>query len=227
MKKLFSFLFFLSFALCAKERFFCFAEVYDLDENYTQFYDEVQYSVYYDIDLFYSDNSEYSNSTSSSLVLSDDYGIMPLSSYNTFYATLSEPYLTYLQSYASSRSLNEHYVAFITQDSKYVGTQNRTSTVYNIFISDDLEVSGSTFTGSGTLYRIFASTNYFDQFSVLTDSNFILNAGTALVYTDLTSDYPDIVSSTTTYPALLFYLLLSIVFSVFLLRLVHAKKTRK
>lgn len=127
--------------------------------------------------------------------------------YNAYTSTIPEPYLSYIQGYISSMSPDAHYVAYVTQESTYVSGSTRYATVYNLAIGD-LVYDGQ-FTGDVDLYKIYNNTKYFDQFAYLHDSNFVLNPGSNLVYTDLTnSPYPDI--SIDRYDKYLFYAIVAI-----------------
>lgn len=110
--------------------------------------------------------------------------------YNAYTSTIPEPYLTYIRGYISSISPDSHYVAYVTQESRYVSGNTRYVTVYNIAVGH-LVYDGQ-FSGDVELYKIYSNSTYFPQFSNLHDSNFVLNPGTNLVYTDLNSPYPDI-----------------------------------
>ena len=118
--------------------------------------------------------------------------IMPLAEYNTYTATISEPYLSYVRSYIANLLPSEHYVAYVTQETKYISGQNRTSTVYNIAIGTDLVYTGVSFEGQVTIYKIYQSTNWFNQFVTVIDNNFVLYTNDNLVFTDIISPYPDI-----------------------------------
>lgn len=117
---------------------------------------------------------------------------VPVADYDAFTAVIPQPYLEYIQSYISDLSPSECYVAYVSQESKYVSGSTRTATVYNIAVGEDLIYTGNSFEGSVTVYKIYTNTNYFNQFSTVTDSNFSLNPGTDLVYTNIDSPYPDI-----------------------------------
>lgn len=140
-------------------------------------------------------------------VLLETYGTDLYSYYDTFTSTIPEPYLTYIQGYISSISPESHYVAYVTQESRYVSGNTRYATVYNIAIGD-LVYSGN-FSGDVEVYKIYTNTNYFPQFVNLHDSNFVLNPGTNLVYTDLSSPYPDI--SPDKHVTYIFYLIVAFV----------------
>ena len=81
-------------------------------------------------------------------------------------------------------------MAYVTEESRYVSGNTRYVTVYNIAVGH-LAYDGQ-FSGDVELYKIYSNSTYFPQFSNLHDSNFVLNPGTNLVYTDLSSPYPDI-----------------------------------
>lgn len=110
--------------------------------------------------------------------------------YNSYTSTIPEPYLSYIQGYISSISPDSNYVAYVTQESRYVSGNIKYVTVYNIAIGD-LLFNGQ-FSGDVDIYKIYTNTSYFPQFASLHDSNFVLYPGTNLVYTDLSSPYPDI-----------------------------------
>lgn len=110
--------------------------------------------------------------------------------YDTYTSTIPEPYLTYIQGYISSISPENHYVAYVTQESRYVSGTIRYATVYNIAIGN-LSYNGQ-FSGDVEIYKIYSNTTYFSQFANFHDNNFVLNPGANLVYTDLSSPYPDI-----------------------------------
>lgn len=143
--------------------------------------------------------------------------------YNSYTSTIPEPYLSYIQGYVSAISPLEHYVAYVTQESRYVSGSTRYVTVYNIAVGN-LVYDGQ-FSGDVEVYKIYTNTTYFDQFSYLHDNNFILNPGSNLVYTDLTnSPYPDI--ATDRYDKYLFYAIVAIlIFSTITLfwRYIHVR----
>lgn len=140
-------------------------------------------------------------------VLPDTYDIDLYSYNNAYTSVIPEPYLSYLQGYISSISPGSHYVAYVSQESKYVSGSTRYATVYNIAIGN-LIYDGQ-FSGDVDLYKIYNNTSYFPQFSHLRDSNFVLNPGTNLVYTDLSSPYPDI--SPDRHVEYIFYLIVAFV----------------
>lgn len=135
------------------------------------------------------------------------YDIDLYANYNAYTSIIPEPYLTYIQGYISSISPNSHYVAYVTQESRYVSGNTRYVTVYNIAVGN-LVYDGQ-FSGDVNLYKIYNNTSYYPQFASLHDSNFVLNPGTNLVYTDLSSPYPDI--SPDRHVEYIFYLIVAFV----------------
>lgn len=189
--------------LLAKEQQICVrAEEINLDDYYLYSQSDDEYSnssnsseSQFDLLDDYEDDL-ISISTSSALMLLENYGISLLSTYTPYTGNIGEPYLTYLQSYASSRPVTDSYVAYVTQESVFSGGQTRTSTVYNIAIGD-IKYIGSSFTGSVTIYKIYQTTTYFPHFATVSDSSFVLNVGTGLVYASksLGSPYPDFIAT--------------------------------
>lgn len=116
----------------------------------------------------------------------------PYASYDAYSSVLPEPYLSYFRAYIDCMSPRDHYVIYVSQESKFVSGITRTTTVYNIAISSDLVYTGNSFEGSVVLYKIYSNSTYFSQFVTLVDNNFVLYPGTDLVYTDLSSPYPDL-----------------------------------
>lgn len=135
--------------------------------------------------------------------------IMPLSEYDTYTYTIPEPYLSYVRAFISGLEPTQHYVAYVTQESKFVSGHTRTVTVYNVAIGYDLVYTGVSFEGSVTIYKIYTNTNYFNQFVTVTDNNFVLYVNDDLVFSDIMSPYPDI--SDVKYDKYIFYLLVAIV----------------
>lgn len=116
----------------------------------------------------------------------------PQADYPAYVGLIPEQYRTYLLGYADSRGAMEHYVMYITQESRFVSGATRTVTVYNVAIGTDLTYDGNSFSGSVTIYKIYSNTNYFNQFVTVIDTNFNLYPGTDIVATDVDSPYPDI-----------------------------------
>lgn len=107
------------------------------------------------------------------------------STYNTYSGVIPEPYLTYFSS-LYSKEVFSNYVSFVTQET----SGSYTSTVYNMFISDDLIYNGSSFSGSGTLYKYYTSSR-FPTYTYAQDSSFVLVPHSGAVFSSLPSPYPD------------------------------------
>lgn len=155
-------------------------------------------------DLYVLDDNVSRETFESDVVSGSAIDIMPFSVYNTYQATIPEPYLTYMQSFVSGLTPVQDYVVFVTHENKYISGSNRTSTVYNIAVGD-ISYNGN-FSGDVDIYKIYAQSSYFDQFLTLHDSNFELHPNSALVFTNLTSPYPDL-GRQFSYQIYIFYLL--------------------
>lgn len=141
-------------------------------------------------DLYVLDDNVSHETFESDVVSGSAIDVMPFSIYNTYQATLPEPYLTYMKNYVSGLTPVQDYVVFVTQEYKYVSGSNRTSTVYNIAVGD-ISYNGN-FSGDVDIHKIYAQPTYFNQFLTLHDSNFELHPNSALVFTNLSSPYPDL-----------------------------------
>lgn len=109
------------------------------------------------------------------------------SSYDSYTGVIPQPYLDYLRD-IRLQYLERDYVAFVTQETKYVNHNTYRSTVYNIFISDSLSYNGSFYSGSGILYKYYGSpNNYFPTYTALQDSSFSFSAGTGAHWSSLPS----------------------------------------
>lgn len=115
------------------------------------------------------------------------------SSFGTSYGIIPEPYLTYFSSiFAMPEHFFSDYVAFVTQE--FSGSYS--STVYNFFISPDLSFSGSSFSGSGTLYKYYSSSR-FPTYVVDLEPSFFLRLGSGAIFTSLSgTPYPDFTATT-------------------------------
>lgn len=132
-------------------------------------------------------NSDDFDGTSFDDIVSTLEDISLYSSYSAYSGVIPEPYLTYFSSlYANPEYVFSDYVAFVTHES----SGSYTSTVYNMFISDDLVYNGGSFSGSGTLYKYYTSSR-FPTFVHSEDSSFYLSVGSGAVFTSLPSAYPD------------------------------------
>lgn len=114
------------------------------------------------------------------------------SSYNSHTGVIPQPYLDYLID-IRLQYLQRDYVAFVTQETKHVNNNTYRSTVYNIFISSSLTYNGSSYSGSGILYKYYGSSNsYFPTYTALQDSSFSVSVGTGAHWSSLsTSTAPD------------------------------------
>lgn len=116
--------------------------------------------------------------------LSEDYGIMPLSDYDTYYGSISSTYLEYMRGYLYKLAPGEHYVASRVGQYEYV-----------FAYGESLVYSGSSFSGSDITTVIF-NTQSQGSFSSSVESSFTLYPGSYLVYTDLSgSPYPSLSTS--------------------------------
>lgn len=106
-------------------------------------------------------------------------------SYNTYSGVIPEPYLTYFSALYAKESFSD-YVSFVTQET----SGSYTSTVYNMFISQDLVYNGSSFSGSGTLYKYYTNSR-FPTYTYSQDSAFTLVPSSGAVFSSLSSPYPD------------------------------------
>lgn len=133
---------------------------------------------YLDDDVFY-------DSLSSMVSSLEDISLY--SSYGSYFGVIPEPYLTYFSDlFASPEHFFSDYVAFVSQE--HSGSYS--STVYNMFISDNLSYNGSSFSGSGTMYKYYTSSR-FPCFTYSQDSSFSFSPGSGAVFTSLSSPYPD------------------------------------
>lgn len=139
--------------------------------------------------------------------------IVPYANYNTYKATIPEPYLSYMEYYAAGLPIYEDYVIFTTQESVMQGDRVRTSTVYN-FAHGDIDYNGN-FIGNVEIDKIYASTNWFDQFVTINDSNFTLYPGGGLVFTNIPdTPYPDMAAQSKFQKYVVFLLVFFLLLSV-------------
>lgn len=115
------------------------------------------------------------------------------SSFNTYPGVIPEPYITYFSSiFLMPEYFFSDYVAFVTQE--FSGSYS--STVYNFFVSPNLSFSGSSFSGSGTLYKYYSSSR-FPTYVVDLEPSFSLRLGSGAVFTSLSgTPYPDFTATT-------------------------------
>ena len=112
----------------------------------------------------------------------DFYIPAPLSSYDSYYGSISGTYLEYMRGYLSKLSPTEHYIAARVSQYDYI-----------FAYGEDLTWTGSGFSGAVKVAKW--NTYNYGTFSVMYDSNFYLNPASALVYTDLTDTYPALATS--------------------------------
>lgn len=134
-------------------------------------------------EIFDTLNNMWEAITNNTVAMQD--GIELYSAYNTYSGIIPEPYLTYFSSLYAKEIFSD-YVSFITQETS--GTY--TSTVYNMFISDNLIYNGSSFSGSGTLYKYYTSSR-FPTYTYLQDSAFTLVPSSGAVFSSLPGPFPD------------------------------------
>lgn len=131
------------------------------------------------------DDCDFYESLSSMVSSLEDISLY--SSYSSYSGVIPEPYISYFSDiFASPDHFFDDYVAFVTQE--YSGSYS--STVYNMFVSDNLLYNGSSFSGSGTIYKYYSSSR-FPTFEHYSDSNFSFTPGSGAVFTSLSSPYPD------------------------------------
>lgn len=104
------------------------------------------------------------------------------SSYDSYYGSISNTYLEYMRGYLSKLPSSAHYVG------ARVGQYD-----YLFAYGENLEWNGSQFVGAVNVARW--NTYNYGTFSTGYDSNFSLNPASALVYTDLTEEYPALATS--------------------------------
>lgn len=113
------------------------------------------------------------------------------SNYNNMTGVIPSQYMDYLRSCLSRATLNDHYVAFV---SNY--TVNGLVRVYYVIAIGDISINGSTFTGSGVdVYEFFPNVDSFNGYSnyrYFLQRSFSFTSSGGLVFTDLSSSYPDL-----------------------------------
>lgn len=164
-----------------------------------------------------SDNCVSTDSTDYSTRTFYDYDdlIMLLNDYSGSTGLISQQYLDYFRSCLSWSTLNDHYVAFVTT---YI-YGNNTRYKYVIAIGD-ISFSGITFSGSGVdVYEFYPNSdsvnNYRNYYHTLQSSFSFTDTG-GLVFTDLSSLYPDLRSRSEKYIyTILFVMALIVCFYTF------------
>jgi len=112
----------------------------------------------------------------------DEYAVMPLADYETYYGSISTTYVEYFRGYISKLQPSEHYVAARTGQYEYIFAYGA-----------DLQYDG-TFTGSD-VYVVRISTQNYGTFSGGIETTFSLDPGAYLVYSDLSPLYPSLATS--------------------------------
>ncbi|MGL6220110.1 MAG: hypothetical protein ACRC36_18855 [Lacrimispora sphenoides] len=137
--------------------------------------------------------------------LSAPVEISPFSSYSAPYdGSISTSVLTYFQGMVEKLPTDSHYVLF--RQSIYG---------YRLVYGSDLRLTGSNFSGTGLSYVTYDTSTYRLQSG--SEGNFSLSAGTYLVYSDLGSVYPVLVTGVRNYEfkALFFLCALYLLFMVY------------
>lgn len=112
----------------------------------------------------------------------NEYAVMPLANYDTYYGSISSTYVEYMRGYLSKLEPDMHYVAARTGQYEY------------IFAYGDLSYSGNSFSGSN-IHVVTWNTQNTGYFNSSVQSSFSLSPGSYLVYTDLGFDYPSLATS--------------------------------
>ncbi len=140
-----------------------------------------------------------------SRALSETIGISPMSSYSSPYdGSISTSVLTYFQGIVEKLPPDAHYVLF--RQSIYG---------YRLVYGTDLRLTGTNFNGTGLSYVTYDTSTYRLQSG--SEGTFSLSAGTYLVYSDLGSVYPVLVTGVRNYEfkALFFLCVLYLLFMVY------------
>lgn len=116
------------------------------------------------------------------LVVSAPTVTIPYTAYDSYYGSISTSYLEFMRGYLAKLPSDAHYVAARVSQYDYI-----------FAYGDELEWTGSEFTGAATVARW--NTYNYGSFSVAYDGSFSLDAGSALVYSDLTDRYPSLATS--------------------------------
>lgn len=112
----------------------------------------------------------------------DEYAVMPLADYDTYYGSISTTYVEYMRGYLSKLEPDMHYVGARTGQYEY------------IFAYGDLIYTGNSFSGSN-IHVVTWNTQNTGYFNSSLQSSFSLSPGSYLVYTDLGFDYPALATS--------------------------------
>nr|CDL65982.1 unnamed protein product [uncultured bacterium] len=111
------------------------------------------------------------------------YNIDLYNAYDAYDGSISSTYLEYMRGFLSKLDWDEHYVA--ARVSRYD---------YIFAFSADLAYNG-VFTGSDVVVVKWSTATDNPSYTVTVESTFSLDAGSILVYTDLSHQYPSLASS--------------------------------
>lgn len=112
-----------------------------------------------------------------------DDGIIPLSSYDTYYGGIGTTYLEYMRGFLPKLGFDDHYVASRVSQYQYI-----------FAYGSDLSFDGALFTGTDIMVITWYTNNngiYTSGFQ----SVFSLDPSNYMVYTDLTNIYPSLADS--------------------------------
>lgn len=112
----------------------------------------------------------------------NEYAVMPLADYDSYYGSISTTYVEYMRGYLSKLEPDMHYVGARVGQYEY------------IFAFGDLSYSGDSFSGDN-INVVTWNTQNTGSFSSSVQSSFSLSPGSYLVYTDLGFDYPALATS--------------------------------
>lgn len=115
--------------------------------------------------------------------LLDDYLIVPLSDYDSYYGTISTTYVEYFRGYLSRLEPTEHYVAARVGQYEYI-----------FAYGSELYYDSGSFYGED-VYVVTFYTSSNGSFSGSLQPTFSLDPGNNLIYTDLTYLYPSLATS--------------------------------
>ncbi len=110
-------------------------------------------------------------------------GMMPYAYYDTYYGSISNTYLEYMRGYLSKLPPDAHYVGARVGQYDYI-----------FAYGESLNFDGNTFSGEAVVvkWNTYNNGSMYETY----DSNFTLEPGSYLVYTDLSSRYPSLATST-------------------------------
>lgn len=129
-----------------------------------------------------SDQEQESTGDVGSDQVGDEYGVMPLADYETYYGSISTTYVEYFRGYLAKLQPSEHYVAARTGQYQYI-----------FAYGSELQYDG-TFSGQD-IYVVRINTQNNGTFSGGIETTFSLDPGSYLVYTDLSPVYPSLATS--------------------------------